>query len=44
MDLSNNGSAFINSSTATAGTVTGYLKIKINGTDAFIAYKGTPGT
>jgi hypothetical protein len=44
MDLSNNGSAFINSSTATGGSVTGYLKIKINGVDAYIAYKGTPGT
>lgn len=43
-DLSNNGSAFINSSTGTSGSVTGYLKIKINGADAYIAYKGTPGT
>jgi hypothetical protein len=43
-DLSNNGSAFINGSTASAGSVTGYLKIKVNGTDAYIAYKGTPGT
>jgi len=43
-DLSNTGSAFINGSTGTSGSVTGYLKIKINGSDAYIAYKGTPGT
>ena len=37
-DLSNNGSGYIIGGSGASAAVTGYLKIKINGVDAFIRY------